>query len=168
MKTRSTLASCLAVAATLSWGLPGCGQRPAAPSDTSSTAPPLAPAAPPAVSTAAVGQPPSEPQPASTAAGYERLVGRWLRPDGGYILEVRSISPEGTVDAAYLNPRPIRVARAEASRMGDGMTLFVELRDVNYPGSAYRLIYDRGRDVLTGTYFQALQGQTFDVEFVRR
>ena len=52
--------------------------------------------------------------------------------------------------------------------MGDGMTLFVELRDVNYPGSTYRLIYDGGRDVLTGTYFQALQQQTFEVEFVRR
>ena len=30
------------------------------------------------------------------------------------------------------------------------------------------LLYDRGRDVLTGTYFLALQQQTFDVEFVRR
>jgi len=81
---------------------------------------------------------------------------------------IRSVSAEGAVDASYLNPRPIRVARAEASRMGDGMTLFVELRDVNYPGSTYRLIYDGGRDVLTGTYFQALQQQTFEVEFVRR
>ena len=106
--------------------------------------------------------------PTPEAPGFERLVGRWLRPDGGYILEIRSISSEGVVDATYLNPRPIRVARAEASRMGDGMTLFVELRDVNYPGSTYRLLYDRGRDMLAGSYFQALQQQTFDVEFVRR
>jgi hypothetical protein len=122
----------------------------------------------PGKSTAPAAPKVAAPQPTPEAAGYERLVGRWLRPDGGYILEVRSVSPEGTVDASYLNPRPIRVVRAEASRMGDGMTLFVELRDVNYPGSTYRLLYDRGRDMLTGSYFQALQQQTFDVEFVRR
>jgi hypothetical protein len=144
----------LAVVAALAWSLPGCGRQPAAPT-ASSTVPPTTPAA-------------IAPQPSPTAPGFEKLTGSWLRPDGGYILEVRSVSPEGVVDAAYLNPRPIRVARAEASRMGDGMTLFVELRDVNYPGSTYRLIYDRGRDMLTGTYFQALQQQTFDVEFVRR
>jgi len=39
---------------------------------------------------------------------------------------------------------------------------------VNYPGSTYRLTYDPGRDVLAGLYFQAIEQQTFDVEFVRR
>jgi hypothetical protein len=100
--------------------------------------------------------------------GFERLVGRWVRPDGGYVLEIRSVSAEGVVDASYLNPRSIRVARAEARRMGDALTLFVELRDVNYPGSTYQLVYDPGRDLLVGKYFQALQQQTFEVEFVRR
>ena len=152
----------LVVGAALAGGFPGCGRQPSTPSETSPSAPLASSAVPPTTPAA------SAPQPTPAAPGIERLVGRWLRPDGGYILEVRSVSPEGAVDASYLNPRPIRVARAEASRMGDGMTLFVELRDVNYPGSTYRLLYDRGRDVLTGTYFQALQQQTFDVEFVRR
>ena len=79
-----------------------------------------------------------------------------------------SVSPEGRVDASYRNPRSIRVARAEALREGEAVTLFVELRDTNYPGSTYRLVYLPGRDVLEGTYFQALQQQTFDVAFVRR
>ncbi len=39
---------------------------------------------------------------------------------------------------------------------------------MNYPGSTYKLVYDPGRDVLGGLYFQAVQQQTFDVEFVRR
>lgn len=39
---------------------------------------------------------------------------------------------------------------------------------MNYPGSTYKLIYDPARDALAGLYFQALQQQTFDVEFVRR
>jgi len=106
--------------------------------------------------------------PASPGAAFQRLVGRWLRPDGGYILEIRSVSPEGKIDASYLNPRSIRVARAEAFLEAGKVTLFIELRDVNYPGSTYRLVYDGGRDVLEGLYYQALQQQTFDVAFVRR
>jgi hypothetical protein len=91
-----------------------------------------------------------------------------MREDGGYVLEIRSISPEGKTDAAYFNPNPSAVAKAEAFREGDAVTLFVELRAPNYPGSTYRLVYDAARDVLVGTYFQALQKQTFDVSFVRR
>ncbi len=128
-------------------------------------------AEPPAPAPAATAPPaPAVPSasPAPAVAGFDRLQGRWLRPDGGYILEIRSVSPEGTVDAAYLNPRPIRVARAEARREGGVLTLFVELRDVNNPGSTYKRIFDPARDVLAGLYFQALQQQTFDVEFVRR
>jgi len=59
---------------------------------------------------------------------FQRLAGRWLRPDGGYVLE---------------------------------------LRDVNYPGSMYNLRYDPENDRLNGTYFQAVQRETYDVEFVR-
>jgi len=40
---------------------------------------------------------------------------------------------------------------------------FVELRDVNYPGSKYNLQYDAGIDRLKGTYFQAVYGETYDV-----
>jgi hypothetical protein len=100
--------------------------------------------------------------------GFERLQGRWLRADGGYVLEIRAVSPEGRVDASYFNPRPITVARAEAGRGGDIVTLLVELRDVNYPGSTYRLWYDAGSDVLEGTYYQAAQQQTYDVAFERQ
>jgi len=43
----------------------------------------------------------------------------------------------------------------------------VELRDANYPGSTYSLQYDATIDRLKGTCFQAVQRQTFDIEFVR-
>jgi hypothetical protein len=105
---------------------------------------------------------------ARATIGLDRVVGRWLRADGGYVLEIRSVSPEGAVDASYMNPRPIRVARAVASRGGDLVTLVVELRDLNYPGSTYRLWYDAGRDTLEGTYYQAVQQETYDVAFVRQ
>ena len=66
------------------------------------------------------------------------------------------------------NPGPINIARAEWQRKDGGLQVFIELRDVNYPGSTYSLGYDAGRDVLEGTYFQAMERQTYDVSFVRR
>ncbi len=107
--------------------------------------------------------------PISPPAGqdFRALIGRWLRPDGGYILEIRDIDAGGKIDAAYLNPRPIHVARAEATRDGSALKVFVELRAPGYPGSTYTLTYDPKRDRLAGVYFQAALQQSFDVVFVR-
>jgi hypothetical protein len=97
----------------------------------------------------------------------QKLVGRWLRTDGGYILDIRTIGTDGRMEAAYLNPRPIRVAQAKASQKGTTAEVFLELRDEGYPGSTYTLVYDPGQDVLSGIYFQAAMGQSFQVLFVR-
>ncbi len=97
----------------------------------------------------------------------DRLVGRWLRPDGGYVIEIRSAQTNGVLDAAYFNPRPINVSHAEWRRENGRLQVFIELRDVNYPGSTYTLRYAPQQDRLVGDYFQAVQQQTFDVEFVR-
>jgi hypothetical protein len=86
-------------------------------------------------------------------AEFDRLKGRWLRPDGGYVLEIREIDGSGKMVAAYFNPRPINVARAEASQEGTATKVFIELRDTNYPGSTYTLTYDPASDQLTGVYF---------------
>jgi hypothetical protein len=110
-------------------------------------------------------------QPAATAvaanAGFRPLSGRWLRPDGGYILDIRAVDASGTIEAVYLNPRPITVTRAEATRDGSTLNVFVELRAPGYPGSTYTLTYDPTRDQLGGVYFQAALQQRFDVVFVR-
>jgi hypothetical protein len=98
---------------------------------------------------------------------FEALIGRWLRPDGGYILEIRAVDPSGKIDALYLNPRPINVAKAESTRDGSKLNVLVELRAPNYPGSTYTLVYDREQDQLRGIYFQAALRQSFDVYFVR-
>jgi hypothetical protein len=104
---------------------------------------------------------------ADAKSGYQKLKGRWLRPDGGYIVEVKSVADNGGMDAAYFNPKPIHVARAEASQ-ADGVTkVFIELRDVNYPGSTYNLAYEPASDELRGIYYQAVQQQNFEVVFVR-
>lgn len=99
--------------------------------------------------------------------GFEALKGRWARPDGGYVLEIRSVDASGKIDAAYFNPKPINIAKADASRDGSTVKVFVELRAPNYPGSTYTLIYDQEQDQLKGIYFQAVEEQRFNVYFVR-
>jgi hypothetical protein len=98
----------------------------------------------------------------------QRLVGSWVRPDGGYVLEIRGVAPDGAVDAVYLNPRPIRVSLARADWFNGTPRLFVEFDDVNYRGSTYQLEHLADRDLLYGTYYQAEMQQTFEVVFARR
>ena len=136
--------------------LPACGKKEAAP--------PPAHAPPPAAVNA-----PMQPAPeAASNLEFEKLKGKWLRPDGGYILEIRSATTEGKLEAGYFNPGPINVARAEWQRKDGNLQVFVELRDVNYPGSTYTLKFSDSEDRMTGNYFQAAQGENFAVEFVRQ
>lgn len=103
----------------------------------------------------------------SEKANFQALVGKWVRPDGGYVISVRSVDSDGRVDAGYFNPRPINVSQAQASAEGRTIKLFIELQAAGYPGSTYELIYDPANDVLAGIYFQAAMQQHFQVVFVR-
>jgi hypothetical protein len=100
-------------------------------------------------------------------ANLMKLVGRWERPDGGYVLEVRQVDAGGVAETGYFNPAPIKVAGSRAYTEGGKTKLFVELRDVNYPGCTYKLTYDAATDQLQGEYYQAMQQQTYEVAFVR-
>ena len=106
--------------------------------------------------------------PKSVQTNYSRLAGKWLRPDGGYVLELSDVTSEGKLKAAYFNPRSINVAKAEWRSVEDRVQVFVELRDVNYPGSTYTLIYYPEQDHLNGYYYQAVQKVTFKVVFMRK
>jgi hypothetical protein len=101
------------------------------------------------------------------AADFRPLVGRWQRTDGGYVIDIRRVAPDGSMQARYYNPRPINVARARASMVKEYLKVEVELRDTGYPGSTYTLLYDPDKDALLGFYYQAVQQQNFDVVFVR-
>ncbi len=106
------------------------------------------------------------PAPAAAANGA-KVKGRWLRPDGGYILAITAIEADGRAEAGYFNPNPIKVAWATVAAEGADLKVKVELRDQNYPGCLYKLTYVADKDRLVGTYFQAQMQQTYDVEFVR-
>jgi len=142
----------LVVGALLVIGLAGCNQKPA------QVEPPAASG--PAVSNAPVAV-------VTATNEFAVLRGKWQRGDGDYLIEIKSAAVDGKLDAHYFNPRPINVSQAQASRKDESLQVFVELRDVNYPGSTYKLTYDAKTDQLFGEYFQAAMKQTFDVAFGR-
>jgi hypothetical protein len=116
----------------------------------------------------AVAQGPSQaPWAAQFEAGFDMLQGRWVRPDGGYVVAVKSVDATGRLDATYANPNPLPFAKAEAMRDGKTITVFLELRAGGYNGSTYTLTYDPVNDTLKGVYFQAVAQQKFDVVFAR-
>ena len=88
--------------------------------------------------------------------GFKILNGRWLRLDGGYIFEIRAIDPSGKIDGLYFNPRPINIAKAEATRDGSKLNVFVELRAPNYPAVLTRWCTIGSRTNSEGPIFRRL------------
>ncbi len=105
---------------------------------------------------------------AERKADYSKIVGQWVRLDGGYVLDIRNVQSDGKLEAAYLNPKPINVSKAIASIKTGRIELFVELRDKYYPGSYYTLTYDSPKDLLIGVYHHLGIGQNMNVFFSRK
>ena len=97
-----------------------------------------------------------------------KLLGQWLRSDGGYMLELRHADRSGAMEAKYFNPTPINVSRAIWMQGPAGLQVVVELTDVGYPGATYVLKHDADTDRLVGTYTQPQMQQTFEIDFVRQ
>jgi hypothetical protein len=150
----------LSAVAFLLAGLAGC----------SKSEPAAKPAAGVASSPAAAPTPvaPAAPVENSAPAEVQKMIGRWLRSDGTYALEIRGADRSGVVQAGYYNPKSINVSRAIWMRGPDGLQVIVELNDVGYPGATYVLSHDTAEDRLVGKYNQPQMGQTFDVDFVRQ
>ena len=110
---------------------------------------------------------------AKTAVAAEKpdfkvIIGEWVRPDGGYIVRVRNVNPDGSIDAGYFNPGKINIAEANVSLWKGMVKLFIKLQDKGYPGSTYTLYYYPEKDALAGFYYQAAVGQTYEVVFFRK
>jgi hypothetical protein len=118
----------------------------------------------------ALAQQPSATVPAappSAESAFDKLPGRWVRLQGGYVITIRAVDADGKLDASYANPRPLPFHAAVASRDGNAVKLFFELRAGGYNGSTYTLSYDAANDRLTGVYDQVVVKQKFDVVFAR-
>lgn len=96
------------------------------------------------------------------------LKGTWVRPDGGYVILIKSIAPSGQLEAMYFNPNPLPFAKAQAAQDGGTFRASFEIRAGGYDGSTYELTYDAAGDQLKGVYYQAVMKQKFDVVFARR
>ena len=107
-----------------------------------------------------------DPQYKNPEVSVDTILGRWLRPDGNYVIQINSIDKNNQIDAQYFNPNPIKIARAELIA-DDNYRIFIEFDDEGYKGSSYDLIYDPAQDALSGKYFQANYGQTYQIAFVR-
>jgi len=96
------------------------------------------------------------------------VVGDWVRTDAPYEIKISELSGNGVLKVGYFNPRSINVGKASWASADGAIKIYIELRDVNYPGSNYNLTYFSGNDTLVGKYFQAVEGATYDVGFSRK
>jgi hypothetical protein len=103
-----------------------------------------------------------------TTIPFDKLTGAFSRPDGGYTIVIKSVAPDGKLDATYYNPRPLPFEKAQATRDGKTFKVFLELTAGGYNGSTYTLTYDPESDQLKGVYYQAVQKQSYEVFFVRK
>src|SRR5258708_28214641 len=96
----------------------------------------------------ATSVPPATESAAKAAFGVLR--GRWVRVQGGYVITINSVDPDGRLDASYANPRPLPFHTAMATRDGNTLKLFFEFRAAGNNGSTYTLSGDWTNDQVTG------------------
>jgi uncharacterized protein (DUF2147 family) len=123
------------------------------------------------VATAQGPAPAQKEAPSPSAAAkpeFAVLKGAWVRPDGGYVIAIKSVGPGGELEAMYFNPNPLPFAKAQARKDSATLRTFFELRAGGYGGSTYELTYDPASDRLEGIYYQAVAKQKFTVYFVRK
>lgn len=125
-------------------------------------------AATPAAAPATQAEPAKAAASSAVPEGVTKMLGRWMRLDGGYVLELRNPDLSGKLEAGYFNPKSINVSRAIWMQGSGGLQVAVELNDVGYPGATYVLSHDAQGDRLVGQYTQPQMQQTFDVEFIRQ
>ena len=103
-----------------------------------------------------------------TEPDYGIITGEWQRTDGGYLITISDVQPDGQAMVEYFNPRPIHVARASISTQKELIKLFITFQDKGYEGSTYTLFYYAEKDALVGFYYQAVMDKTFEVIFTRK
>ena len=105
--------------------------------------------------------------PPQAAIDKNKITGNWVRTDAPYKLNISGLGDDASLKVEYFNPKSIHVGKASWKNTNAIMSIYVELRDENYPGSNYTLFYMPDKDLLAGRYFQAVEGETYDVGFMR-
>ena len=46
----------------------------------------------------------------SAGTDYQKIIGRWVQSDGGYVLDLKKVRFDESIEAAYFNPDQIRTS----------------------------------------------------------
>ncbi len=98
------------------------------------------------------------------------LIGEWSQMGTPYFIKITGVLDTGKLDAAFYDPNypvKIEIEKANWTKTGTLLSIYIELQDPEYPGSSFKLNYIPERDVLVGTYFNALTGMVYPMEFNR-
>jgi len=93
------------------------------------------------------------------------LLGKWMRTDGNYTIEISSLTRDGNMKAKYLNPSPIHCDKTTYADTDGTLSVHLLLNDKNYPNCTYDLQFMKEKNILFGKYFQATSGQSYEVIF---
>jgi hypothetical protein len=58
----------------------------------------------------------AKPATESVAVEFGKLKGKWGRPDGDYVLEIRTLLDGGALEVGYFNPAPSMRARRSSTK----------------------------------------------------
>jgi hypothetical protein len=61
---------------------------------------------------------------AAQAPDFKALIVEWVRPEGGYIIRLKDIKPDGSIDISYYNAKKINIAEANVSEWKGVKKLF--------------------------------------------
>jgi len=109
----------------------------------------------------------AEPRNEVGVTDYQSIVGRWVRQDYPYVIDIEKTDALGALTAHYYNPKRINVESARVKNDAGILIVEVVLRDKSYKGSRYTLNYKPMLKLLEGQYYHARSGQSLAVSFRR-
>lgn len=102
-----------------------------------------------------------------TDPNKDLLIGEWSASGTPKVIKIANALDNGKLDIKYFDPKDINISKASWLKTGTHLSILIELEDINYPLSSFKLNYLPDRDVLNGDFFDVAQNSTFPVEFVR-
>ncbi|MGG7034840.1 MAG: hypothetical protein ACI7YS_06545 [Flavobacterium sp.] len=95
------------------------------------------------------------------------LIGEWSQTETRNLIKITETLEIGKLELEVYNPTKIEIEKANWSKTGNLLSVYIELQNENLTRSNYKLNYIPQRDVLVGEYFQATDSTRYSVEFIR-
>lgn len=95
------------------------------------------------------------------------LIGEWSQTGTPNLIKITGVLENGKLESEVYTPTKIEIEKANWSKIGNSLSIYIELQSEKYPGSNFKLNYIPNRDVCVGEYFQVIDSTTNSVEFIR-